>query len=48
MPIAASSDSSSSAALALTELHASTWEQEGHEVLLHAALRGGDDSSLYT
>ena len=43
LPCGATSSSGNAAAvLALTELHESTWLHENDEVLLHAALRGGD------
>ncbi len=42
LPRAASLADSSGAELALTELHASTWQHEQHDVLLTAALRKGE------
>ena len=37
---------SADAELPLTELHASAWRHEDHEVLLNAALRGGTTCNL--
>ncbi len=37
---------STDAKLPLTELHASAWRHEDHEVLLNAALRGGKKTVL--
>lgn len=45
-PRAASSGGNGDAALALTELNTSSWLHEDHNVLLHAALRGGATLAL--